>query len=938
MTGPATCRRSPRASDGLEVQRPVRAGHLAVVVVADEDHLAAEVDARRDPMPSAIVDLAAAAFVGAHRRADVRPCARTHRAGWTAARAADRRETTSPATWARPVAHLSDRTGDGASSRARQPRRRRRRAIASKNPRHQPAGRHPWTVLGDHPERMRARRRSVRRRPATPAGDLTRGEQAERELADPPAEPDRRLADADDAERDLPDRDQARRRPGRPRSRPTAGRPPPAGRVDAANDVHQRRPRLEPRPVLEARRCVIRRHEPPRLSAPNRPAQPCKSVRPRRPAATRSASVDVQCLGRARRVCCVLVIGAAAGAHCGATSRRRRRAEATAARGAGAGTGWHARRAATSCARTTPARRCARCHAEIHAAWRGSPMHRMTRLPGGAEIRAPFDGATFPVQGRHGAARRAARGARYMRSSRRAQTATTSTASPVIGGRYREDFAGVEVGAVGAADRRRRAELVLPVSYVFETRQFRFKGYSVMVSERPGLRAGGVWNQTCIFCHNTVPVLRRAVGRAARAGRARLPGRGRSIALLPRDRRWRSRSTRRAALREALAAEVAAVAGHAARATAARSPRRARRRHRATLRSRFGAPHLVEVGIGCEACHGGSREHVAHPRVLPDFEPRSRVPAARPAAGRRPPTRAERSTASARAATRCCSRATRAPGRGGSAGRQAGRQLASTRARRATSCSAAARAQMACTDLPRSRTARIAAPKLDRLGDRRRQRASARLPRAVRGAAGAGGARPPRSRRRGRRAASPATCRRRTWGSATRSPATTASARRPIRRASSAIGRSSARSATPTRPSASWSATMERGGGSSTTARRCASSTATLRGPAAGGDAGARQAARAGGGGRRAGRGASHQAVPAVARQLVNPYPLVRYYARRRSTRCAATCPVDLDRPTAEIVARRSAPASPRRSPSMAGGDADSSTAAARRRRPHDED
>ena len=36
---------------------------------------------------------------------------------------------------------------------------------------------------------------------------------------------------------------------------------------------------------------------------------------------------------------------------------------------------------------------------------------------------------------------------------------------------------------------------------------WRYKGYSVMVGERPGLKAGGVWNQTCIFCHNTVPLL-----------------------------------------------------------------------------------------------------------------------------------------------------------------------------------------------------------------------------------------------------------------------------------------------------------------------------------------------------------------------------------------------------------------------------------------------
>jgi len=37
----------------------------------------------------------------------------------------------------------------------------------------------------------------------------------------------------------------------------------------------------------------------------------------------------------------------------------------------------------------------------------------------------------------------------------------------------------------------------------------------------------------------------------------------------------------------------------------------------------FGQQHLVEVGIGCEACHGGSREHVDNPSVLPSYAPTS---------------------------------------------------------------------------------------------------------------------------------------------------------------------------------------------------------------------------------------------------------------------------------------------------------------------------
>jgi hypothetical protein len=46
------------------------------------------------------------------------------------------------------------------------------------------------------------------------------------------------------------------------------------------------------------------------------------------------------------------------------------------------------------------------------------------------------------------------------------------------------------------------------------------------------------------------------------------------------------------------------------------------------------------------------------------------------------------------------------------------------------------------------------------------------------------------------------------------------------------------------------------------------------------------------------------EALPAVARQLANPFPLVRYYARRAVDALAPRpCPVDLDRATPEIVA-----------------------------------
>src|SRR6185436_12518912 len=51
--------------------------------------------------------------------------------------------------------------------------------------------------------------------------------------------------------------------------------------------------------------------------------------------------------------------------------------------------------------------------------------------------------------------------------------------------------------------------------------------------------------------------------------------------------------------------------------------RGSRRDHLATAmlatRKSFGEEQLVEIGIGCEACHGGCREHLDDPRVLPSF-------------------------------------------------------------------------------------------------------------------------------------------------------------------------------------------------------------------------------------------------------------------------------------------------------------------------------
>jgi predicted CXXCH cytochrome family protein len=293
--------------------------------------------------------------------------------------------------------------------------------------------------------------------------------------------------------------------------------------------------------------------------------------------------------------------------------------------------------------------RCAGCHREIHAAWERSPMHRMTRVPETTDVRAPFDGRAFRFK--DDIARLSAEGGtRFVSLSSGTFGEHVYRVTRVIGGRYREDFAGVEV-ARAAPDAPvieshmsahvAGAELLLPVSYVFEGGSFRLKGYSVMVGERPGLRAGGVWNQTCVFCHNTTPYFDDTWGALHGPGAPAYQGEV-VDRLLPPERRWTFEITDGAAFARALEDEARVVGAHvevAGDGTPAR--REALALGMRALRTRLRPEHFVELGVGCESCHGGSRAHVEDARVLPDFAPKSTFMRARPPAGWGEVTRAE---------------------------------------------------------------------------------------------------------------------------------------------------------------------------------------------------------------------------------------------------------------------------------------------------------
>jgi len=237
-------------------------------------------------------------------------------------------------------------------------------------------------------------------------------------------------------------------------------------------------------------------------------------------------------------------------------------------------------------------------------------MHLMTRDARGADVRAPFDGTRWRfkddevVLEKHG-------DDRLIRIESAGAAPVTYRLTRVIGGRTREDFAGVD-------DSGSREELVLPVSYVFATRSLRYKGYSVMVHERDNLRAGPVWNRACIFCHNTVPEMDRFLG--AIAGPAAKPYQAEQVdRWLPDTRRARTGVANEPAFFRALHDEEVRLGGVLADGDG--TARGEARRGIDVVRAGFDGSALIEVGIGCEGCHGGSREHALNPSVLPSLVP-----------------------------------------------------------------------------------------------------------------------------------------------------------------------------------------------------------------------------------------------------------------------------------------------------------------------------
>lgn len=256
---------------------------------------------------------------------------------------------------------------------------------------------------------------------------------------------------------------------------------------------------------------------------------------------------------------------------------------------------------------------CRECHRQIYEAWSRSAMHQMTRTAAAASIGAPFAGEVFGFMSDRATLFREG-GQRYMRVESRQFENRLFAVTKVIGGHYREDFVGIQVDRTGPGAQAFGDERVLPVSYLKFDRSYRYKGYSVFSPERPGLKRGPTWRQTCIFCHNTPAYFSTLFDELSGTDTRSYQG-AQSIEL-PKRKWFDFKVSDPEQLGEAVVEELGRL-GYENPLPDSIEDQLATSIE--TTRRRYGEAHLVELGIGCEACHGGCREHVQDPIVLPTF-------------------------------------------------------------------------------------------------------------------------------------------------------------------------------------------------------------------------------------------------------------------------------------------------------------------------------
>jgi len=236
-------------------------------------------------------------------------------------------------------------------------------------------------------------------------------------------------------------------------------------------------------------------------------------------------------------------------------------------------------------------------------------MHRMTRDLSQTEVSAPFDGRSMRL-GADLATLEEQDGRRFIGLSQ-AGARSLFRVTKVIGGRYREDFVGEEVALQEPLGRALGEQQVLPLSFLKFDGTLRYKGYSVMVPERSGLEAGLVWQRACVLCHNTAP---QFVALYDELYGANAPAyQGSASNELPPHKAFKYVIDDPAGLRAALEAELH---GLGAQGRLPAHPQHALEIAISNTRERFTEKALLELGVGCESCHGGSRAHAQAPQQV----------------------------------------------------------------------------------------------------------------------------------------------------------------------------------------------------------------------------------------------------------------------------------------------------------------------------------
>lgn len=261
-------------------------------------------------------------------------------------------------------------------------------------------------------------------------------------------------------------------------------------------------------------------------------------------------------------------------------------------------------------------------------------MRRMTRSLAQTSVHAPFDGKSFSFKGETAAFEERDQ-QRFLRVETN-EGEELFRVTKVIGGRYREDFVGAAVNPQDPFGAALDDERVLPLSWVISRGEPRYKGYSVMIPERPRLEAGVVWKRGCIFCHNTTSQL--SILYDDLFGPKAPSYQGSASNELPSDKAFHYTVTDDERLRAALGDELGALGSHT---PLPRDAHEALAVAAGVTLEHFEERDLVELGIGCEACHGGAREHVENPlTVRPSFALESDFLAVATPRGKTP-TRAE---------------------------------------------------------------------------------------------------------------------------------------------------------------------------------------------------------------------------------------------------------------------------------------------------------